>query len=106
MATHYVYDDPKPELSQGDILQKSDGLLGVIRPYFRYYADHEDYKYFMVLTQTCDLVRRDGGPCASPYITLAAVRPLRHALLTEAAKYQEGWQREERVIGDKAKVKL
>ena len=106
MATHYVYDDPKPELSQGDVLQKSSGLLSVIKTYFPYYAEHDDYKYFMVLTQTCDLVRRDGGPCASPYITLAAVKPLQHALLLEAEKYQDRWQRETRVLGDKAKVKL
>src|SRR4051794_16336673 len=49
MATHYVYDDPRPELSQGDVLQKSSDLLGVIKTFFPYYADHEDYKYFMVL---------------------------------------------------------
>ncbi len=106
MATHYVYDDPKPELLQGDILQKNDALLGVVRNYFPYYADHNDYKFFMVVTQTCDLVRRDGGACTSPYITIAAVKPLRLALQMEAAKYQDGWQRETRVIGDKAKVKL
>jgi hypothetical protein len=106
MANHFVYEDPKPELCQGDVLRKSLGLLALIKTYFQYYADHDDYKYLMVITQTCDLVRRDGGPCSSPYVTLAAMKPLRTALLMEAAKHQEDWQRETRFIGNKTKDKL
>jgi hypothetical protein len=106
MAIHYLYEDPKSELCQGDLLWKSEGLIALIREYFPYYADHDDYKYFMIITQTCDLVRRDGVHCASPYITLAAVKPLRSALLMEAAKHQDNWQRETHIIGNKAKDKL
>jgi len=46
------------------------GILQEVHPYFL----NEQYKYFMVLTQSCDLVRRNGSTCKTPYITLAAVR--------------------------------
>jgi hypothetical protein len=43
----------------------------------------------MVLTQTCDLVRRDGETCSAPYISVAAVRPIKNVLRMEAAKLQD-----------------
>lgn len=105
-ATHYVYRDPnKTTLNQGDVLQKSSELLAHLDQYHAYYAKHDDYKYFMVVTQTCDLVMRDGA-CASPYISIAAVRPVEVALLREAAKHQTDWQREAKVIGAKTAEKL
>ncbi len=107
MPAHYVYKQPDNRtLCQGDILQKTDELVAHLRDFHPYYADHRDYKYFMVLTQSCDLVRRGGKPCASQYITLAAVRPVEVALLREAAKRQEEWQREAKVISDKDRDNL
>jgi len=43
-----------------------------------------DNKYtgFAVLTQTCDLARRNNEACKSSYINVAVVRPLEHVLLT------------------------
>lgn len=72
---HFTYkENPDMEsLCQGDVLEKTDALnelLGTVHPYFQ----NDDYQYFMVLTQSCDLVRRDGKKCKTPYITLAAVR--------------------------------
>ena len=102
MPAHYAYSDPdKTTLRQGDILRKTDELVSHLRKYHAHYADHPDYKYFMVLTQSCDLVRRKGKPCNSQYITIAAVRPVEEALLREAAKRQEDWQQQARVISSR-----
>lgn len=72
---HFTYksNPDMDSLCQGDVLRITDDLkeiLGTVHPYFQ----NEQYKYFMVLTQSCDLVRRKGQPCKTPYITLAAVR--------------------------------
>lgn len=72
---HFTYKS-NPDMSslcQGDILEITDELKDVltnVHPYFK----NEQYRYFMVLTQSCDLVRRNSKPCKTPYITLAAVR--------------------------------
>jgi hypothetical protein len=102
MPAHYAYKEPNlTSLSQGDILRKTEALTEHLRTYHPYYADHPDYKYFMVLTQTCDLVRRKGAPCNSQYITLAAVRPVEVAIYREAAKRQRGWEKPARVLNSK-----
>ncbi len=75
---------------QGDVLQRTEKLQDVIRIAHPYYADADDYHFFMVLTQSCDLVRRGGKQPKSRYITLAAVRPLKVALERELAKYSAG----------------
>lgn len=72
---HFTYKaiPDKNSLCQGDLIEASDDLkstLSGIHPYFQ----NDQYKYFMVLTQSCDLVRRDSVKCKTPYITLAAVR--------------------------------
>jgi len=80
---HFTYegiDDPEDDLCQGDILQPSSeirALLGEVHPHFL----DDKYVAFLVLTQTCDLVRRGEKPCKSRYINLAAVRPLRDVLI-------------------------
>jgi len=107
MATHYVYEDPsRTELMQGDVLQRTPELCAILDEFHPHYAKHPDYKYFMVLTQSCDLVRRGGGPCASPYITIAAVRPVQEVLWREAAKDQEPWQQKTRVVGKRLRDTL
>tara|TARA_R110002126_G_C10459165_1_gene500148 strand:- start:263 stop:1141 length:879 start_codon:yes stop_codon:yes gene_type:complete len=62
-------------LCQGDILDKTDDLKSAIREAHPYYADKFDYTHFMVLTQSCDLVRRPKN-CNARYITICAIRPL------------------------------
>jgi len=80
---HFTYSEPKlDQLRQGDILRKTPELLSLIREVHPHYAN-EDYLYFQVLTQSCDLVRRNGKICKSRYLTLAAVRPMR--LIVERA---------------------
>jgi hypothetical protein len=77
-ATLYKPQDKSPPdfIEQGDILQPTEQLLQLLRTYHPYYAEHRENKYFVVLTQSCDLVMRDGGPCNARYVTLAPVRPL------------------------------
>jgi hypothetical protein len=67
--------DPQ-SLFQGDLLVKNAALMAALAQAHAYYADATDYTHFMVLTQSCDLVRRGGKPPKSRYITLAAARPL------------------------------
>lgn len=72
---HFTYAQ-KPDydtLCQGDIIRITDELREVLETYHSYFINKQ-YTYFVVLTQSCDLVRRDGKTCKSPYITLAALR--------------------------------
>lgn len=76
MATHWTYApfDHFDEIEQGDILRPTEGLKGVfaeVHPHF----NNEKYLGFMIATQSCDLVRRNGSSKAS-YISLAVIRPL------------------------------
>lgn len=107
MPAHFVYDDPdKTKLCQGDVLRKTPQLLKHLENFHPYYAQHDDYKYFMVVTQSCDLFKRGSSPPTSRYISLCAVRPVEEALRREASKHQEEWQRKTGVVGLKTKDKL
>ena len=86
---HFTYNDTvdKSSLKQGDILAKSEELRAHLKKYHAYYADSDDYSHFQVLTQTCDLERRSpSSKCKSPYITIAAVRPLETVILRHIEK--------------------
>src|SRR5690348_13989097 len=66
-------------LQQGDCIARTaavDAILQEVHPHYL----KADYNCFLVLTQSCDLVRRDGEPCKAPYVTIAAVRPLLRAV--------------------------
>lgn len=83
----YNENPNKDELRQGDILLATKDLQEVLQQHHKYFVTECDvhpgrlkYPYFMVLTQSCDLVKREGNICKTPYITLAAVRPLDVAL--------------------------
>lgn len=77
---YYIYGKCKEEddLSQGDILQPTQELRSIFENIHPHFID-EKYTAFLVLTQTCDLVRRNRerpSDCKSRYINLAVVRPL------------------------------
>jgi len=102
MATHFVYDDvDTTQIRQGDVLKRTDALEDLLKSFHPHYAENAEYKFFSVLTQSCDLVRRGGKPPKAPYITIAAARTLEDTLLREAAKTQDDWQKEEKVIGSR-----
>lgn len=72
--SHFTYSKQKDKhLCQGDILKKTDDLIRILENVYPYFLNAE-YEYFMVLTQSCDLIRRNGQQCKSKYITLCAVR--------------------------------
>lgn len=90
---HFTYktEPDRTQLSQGDLLKRTDELekvLADIHPYFL----NEQYKYFIVLTQSCDLVRRDNSNCKSPYITIAAVREMERFFVNHAVNKK--WAKE------------
>jgi hypothetical protein len=76
MATHWTYGefDPNADLQQGDILQPTEELKKVFKEVHPHFAD-EKYLSFLVITQSCDLVRRE-KECATRYINVAVVRSL------------------------------
>ena len=75
MSCHFTYVDnyKRDDLRQGDLLRITDDLSSVLKKYHPHYLK-SDYTYFLVLSQSCDLVRREGRPCNANYISLAAVR--------------------------------
>ena len=79
----------KKNLLQGDMLQKTQRLIDAVQQAHRYYADAEDYRFYMVLTQSCDLVKREGRKPKARYITIAAVRPLDVVVKREITRYSE-----------------
>lgn len=87
---HFTYVDTpdKDKLNQGDVLKKTEEIKALLEQVHPHYSK-EDYQYFCVVSQTCDLVRRTGSPPKSPYITLAAVRPFELFLNREVSKFQK-----------------
>lgn len=89
----FIFVDEKTidrnNLRQGDLLLKTPELAESLSQAHPYYATADDYSHFLVLTQTCDLVRRE-GTCKSRYISIAAVRPLRTATSRELSKLARG----------------
>lgn len=85
---HFTYCTPKAQdLQQGDLLSKNTEIKVLLNRVYPHYL-REDFTHFLILTQSCDLVRRHDGKCAARYITLAAVRPLSLLITREIRKYQ------------------
>lgn len=87
--THFTYKEAnetdKINLCQGDVLKITPELSEIIKechPYFQ----KEQYRYFIILTQSCDLVKRD-GKCKTSYITLSAVRSFNDFINKKAKEY-------------------
>lgn len=79
-------DTSTSQLLQGDLLRRTPKMVQALGQAHSYYAEAPDYSYFLVLTQSCDLIRRS-GKCKSRYITICAVRPLSVAVEREMAKF-------------------
>ena len=78
---HWTYAETAVgDLAQGDILLPNERLRAALDQVHGWFVDPK-YLGFLVLSQSCDLVRREGEPCKTPYITIAAIRPLRQVLL-------------------------
>lgn len=79
---HFTYSDKdfSSDLLQGDIIRRTPGIDGMLQEIHHHYYQHPENKYFIILTQDCDLVRRNGVKCDSPYISIAPVRPMKVVL--------------------------
>lgn len=105
---HFTYEavPDLAQLYQGDLIARTpavDEILAAVHPHYK----KADYKAFIVLTQTCDLVRRDGAPCTARYISIAAVRPLNLVLRrTFVSMCRNDWEAEFRVANMRTREKL
>jgi hypothetical protein len=81
MVSHWTYCSAgeHDDLHQGDIICRDDRVVEILNDAHKYFCS-ERYIAFLVVTQTCDLVRRKGRPCKANYISLAVVRELVHVL--------------------------
>jgi hypothetical protein len=103
---HFCYGiSSSNDLQQGDILEKTDGIKLILKEIHPHYLD-ESYTRFIVLSQTCDLVRRGSNGCKTRYITLGVIRPLSLLIEREIEQYQDGFDKEANVcrISDKSKL--
>ena len=110
-SLHFSYElrDSQSDLQQGDLIEKSGDFAGVIREVHPHYHYSEDYQFFLILTQSCDLVRRKQGDdqlCKSRYITLAAVRPLATVLEREIELLQDKFERRGGILSDKKRPQI
>ncbi|MEX5219607.1 MAG: hypothetical protein NW701_17390 [Nitrospira sp.] len=92
------------DLEQGDLLSKTPHLMEVLKPIHPYYLK-DDYTHFLVLTQSCDLVRRK-DKCKARYVTIAAVRPLDLVIRREIEKVQDGFEQAGMVCSISLKSKI
>ena len=76
MHITYDLDLSQTELMQGDVLQRTSPLNDFLKAVHPHFYQHPKNRYFLVLTQSCDLVIPQGGQCKAPYISLAPVRSL------------------------------
>ncbi len=83
---HFTYQSPNSQsLQQGDVLARSQAIEGLLAEVHPAYLGKQN-THFLVVTQSCDLVRR-GPECKARYITLAAVRRRSDAMDREVAKW-------------------
>ena len=92
MESHFTYSGNTDfdTLTQGDILIKNEGIELILKEVHPHYLK-KDYKYFIVLTQSCDLVRRSKNKCKARYISIAAVRPFNTVLNRELNNHRSHW---------------
>lgn len=95
---HFTYQPSESKhLQQGDLIRRTAAVEELLKTVHPHYASSGNYQFFIVLTQSCDLVRRDGVQCKSRYVTIAAVRPLGLVLDREIEKIQHS--KVERTLG-------
>lgn len=103
---HFTYAkaNASDDLQQGDILSKTDHLREIIAEIHPYYIK-DDYTCFMVLTQSCDLVQRN-GIINSRYVTICPARPLDLTVKKEIRKFQDELLQKADAVSDKAKDRV
>ena len=106
MPVHFVCADPiANELGQGDILRHRYALVEALSKSHPPFAG-ESFRFFSVLTQSCDLVRRNGKPPNAKFISVCAARPLIEILRYKATEWQQSWEQSARIIDHPTHDKL
>lgn len=74
-SLHWTYCETtdNKNLYQGDIVAKTTEFSKLLADYYPYYLN-DNYKYFIILTQSCDLHKHDDIRCKARYISLAPAR--------------------------------
>ena len=101
---HFTYRVPSDNLMQGDIIARDaelDAALEKVHPHFV----SEDCQFYMVVTQSCDLVLRKKVTKAR-YITIAAVRPLRIAVMRELDQIRTPIETQWDIASERKKEKI
>ncbi len=93
---------------QGDVLQRTPALDDLLRAVHPHFFQHPKNLFFMVLTQSCDLVPRGlGSSCKAPYITIAPVRSVDLVVERQVAQLNAADVKSAiPVVGNKAKNRL
>ncbi|MFA6962938.1 MAG: hypothetical protein WC205_19450 [Opitutaceae bacterium] len=105
---HFTYASiDNEQLMQGDIISRTPAIDEIIKSVHPHYSK-SDYKAFIVLTQTCDLVLRGiSKRCSARYISLAAVRPFELVLdryFEELCNYE--WEKDLRATSLRNKERM
>lgn len=106
---HFTYEEnpDSTELYQGDVLARTPELDSILRTVHPHFYEKEKNLYFMVLTQSCDLVKREaGGGCKAAYINIAPVRSVDTILAKEIEKVRLDIHADVPVLTDRSKTKL
>lgn len=107
---HFTYCFPidKTSLMQGDVISRTDDINLVLKEVHPHFYHHPKNRYFMVITQSCDLVLgRRGDACKAPYITIAPVRPLSEVVRRQVDDLSEaGFQSDLPILSSRAKSNL
>lgn len=90
---HWTYEPVSPanDLEQGDILEPSADLKNLFSTVHPHFTDTK-YRGFLILTQTCDLARREekGNKCGATHISLSVIRSLQD-IICDSLKDQFGY---------------
>lgn len=102
-----LYQDNPPDkedLQQGDIIENNEEIRTIIKQFYPLISDSE-YSTFIVITQSCDLVRRDNKPCKSKYVNLAPIQPLENVFLSLFDRVYGHFKITDRLYSSKGKSK-
>lgn len=98
-SVHFCYADTAEfeadQLLQGDVLKRTPALEAVLSAVHPHFHNHNQNLFFMVQTQSCDLVRRGTEQPNALYVNIAPVRSIDEVLSREVAGLQLGAVRSE-----------
>jgi hypothetical protein len=106
--TYESNDFKNDQLMQGDVLKRTPALDALLKEVHPHFYSHPKNHYFMVLTQSCDLVPRlKGGGCKAPYIAIAPVRSIDLVVERQLSQFPTvDVKAELPVLGLKSKTKI